>query len=119
MRLVEFPDATHFCTSSTLMLPLHWVAQHSDVVNLNLTDVAVLHVLRFPVGTHPENVAGVKSHERADAADVMADAAPRIVRILPLTILETLGKSCVNPLGTVWVPDGGFYILGQLTVITD
>ena len=44
---------------SALALSHHWIAQDANVVDFDLHDITVLHVLRVPIGTQPEHIAGV------------------------------------------------------------
>ena len=43
-----------------LLLPDHLVAQHPDVVELNLYGVAVLHIKGLAFGSHPQHIARVE-----------------------------------------------------------
>src|SRR5437016_5716390 len=44
---------------AALALSHDWITQYTDVVDLDLHDIAILHVLRVPISAHPEHIAGV------------------------------------------------------------
>src|SRR5215472_136486 len=58
---VRTPETT---TTSRCMsmsaLPHDWVAQRADAADLDLADIAVLHVLGSALGAHPQHVAGIQ-----------------------------------------------------------
>ena len=58
----------------SLLFKFDRVAEHPDPLDLNLADVAVLHVLGGPFGPHPDDVARVECQVTAHLTDVVAEA---------------------------------------------